>query len=103
VQLRAHEAHELALECRGEHRVTIRHDGLWNPVEAHHVREKGLRHGLGRVRVHQWDEVAVLAEAVHDGKNDCLVTSAGSASMKLRPMPAQTTDGTASGCRKPTE
>jgi hypothetical protein len=53
VQLRAHEAHELAPECRREHQVVTGHDGLQNAVETNDVGEEGSRHGLGGVRVCQ--------------------------------------------------
>jgi hypothetical protein len=55
-----------------EHRDAIGHDGLRNAVETNDVGEECLRHGLGGVRVRQWDEVAVLVEAVDDREDDRL-------------------------------
>jgi hypothetical protein len=72
VQLCAHEVHELAPECRCEHRVAIGHDGLRNAVEMNDVGEECLRHELSGVRVRQRDEVAVHAEVVDDGEDDHL-------------------------------
>jgi hypothetical protein len=46
-------------------------------MEAHNVGEKGLRHGLGSVRVAEGDEVAVLAEAVDDGEDHRLPVDTG--------------------------
>jgi hypothetical protein len=64
-------------EHRGEYWVPVGYDGLWDPVEAHYVSEECLRHGLGGVWMRQGNEVAVFAEAVHDGKNDRLAVHAG--------------------------
>jgi hypothetical protein len=46
-------------------------------VEADNVGVEGLGYRLDGVRVCQWNEVGVLAEAVDDGEYDCLPVHAG--------------------------
>jgi hypothetical protein len=76
LQLGAAQAHQLAPEVGGEHRVAIRHDGLWHTVEAHDVDEEGVSQTLGGVRVRKGNEVAVFAEVVHHHQDDRLAPNA---------------------------
>ena len=77
VQLRPHEAHELAPKDGGEDRIVVGDDGLRWTMKTHDVGEERLCHRLDGVRVAEGDEVEVLAEAVDDGEDDRFAVDAG--------------------------
>jgi len=77
VELRPHEQHELLPERRGEHRIVVRDDGVRGTMESNDVDEEAVRDGLGGGGVRQGDEVAVFAEAIHDGEDDHLALNLG--------------------------
>jgi len=72
VQLRAQQAHQFTPERGGEDRVVVRHQGLRDAVKANNVGEERLGDRLGGVRVCEWNEVAVFAEAINHGQDDRL-------------------------------
>lgn len=76
MQLRAHQAHQLAPERGREDRIAIGHHRLRNTVEADDVGEERLGDELHRVGVHQQYEVAVLPEPIHHGEDDRLALDA---------------------------
>jgi hypothetical protein len=66
MQLDASQSHELLPEQRCKHWVPIRNDGLRNAMQSDDLSVEGLGHRLCGVRVAQWYEMALLAEAIHD-------------------------------------
>jgi hypothetical protein len=76
VELRPNEPHEFLPERRGEHWIAVRDDGLQNTMEVNDVGEEGVS-DVGGVGVRQGNEMAVLAEAIHEREDDCLALHLG--------------------------